>query len=69
METVGRNVYLFGADYVRPHKMNAASRTAVKGAGGNVVGEEYTPFGVKDFATSIRKIEESGAEAIGAAAL
>lgn len=64
METVGRNVYLFGADYVWPHKMNAAIRTAVKGAGGNVVGEEYTPFGVKDFATSIRKIEESGAEAI-----
>ena len=64
METVGKKVYLFGADYVWPQKMNVAIRTAVEGAGGDVVGEEYTPFGVKDFATTIRKIEESGAEAV-----
>ena len=38
METVGRHVYLFGADYVWPQKMNAAIRTAVEGAGGEVVG-------------------------------
>lgn len=64
METVGRNVYLFGADYVWPQKMNVAIRASVAAAGGNVVGEEYTPFGVKDFATTIRKIEESGADAV-----
>lgn len=64
METVGRRVYLFGADYAWPQKMNVAIRTAVEGAGGDVVGEEYTPFGVKDFATTIRKIEESGAETV-----
>lgn len=64
METVGKNVYLFGADYVWPQKMNAAIRAAVEAAGGAVVGEEYTPFGVKDFATTIRKIEESGADTV-----
>jgi len=64
IETVGKKVYLFGANYAWPQKMNVAIRTAVEGAGGDVVGEEYTPFGVKDFATTIRKIEESGAEAI-----
>ena len=31
-------------------------------AGGKVVGEEYTPFGVKDFTSTIRKIDESGAK-------
>ena len=62
METVGKQVYLFGADYVWPQKMNVAIREAVERAGGDVVREEYTPFGVKDFATTIRKIKESGAE-------
>lgn len=64
METVGKKVYLFGADYVWPQKMNAAIRAAVANSGGEVVGEEYTPFGVKDFSTTIRKIEDSGAEAV-----
>ena len=64
MEAVGKKVYLFGTDYAWPQKMNIAIRAAVKGAGGDVVGEEYTPFGVKDFATTIRKIEESGAETV-----
>ena len=64
METVGKKVYLFGADYAWPQKMNVAIRKAVEDAGGDVVGEEYTPFGVKDFATTIRKIEESGAETV-----
>ncbi len=64
MESVGKKVYLFGADYVWPQKMNAAIRAGVESTGGEVVGEEYTPFGVKDFATTIRKIEDSGAEAV-----
>ena len=64
METVGKRVYLFGADYVWPQKMNTAIGAAVASNGGEVVGEEYTPFGVKDFATTIRKIEESGADAV-----
>jgi branched-chain amino acid transport system substrate-binding protein/urea transport system substrate-binding protein len=63
-ETIGKKIYLFGADYAWPQKMNIAIREAVKNAGGEVVGEEYTPFGVKDFATTIRKIEDSGAETI-----
>ena len=64
IETVGKKIYLFGADYAWPQKMNIAIQKAVKNAGGEIVGEEYTPFGVKDFATTIRKIEDSGAEAI-----
>lgn len=64
METVGKKAYLFGADYVWPRKMNEAITKAVNSGGGEVVGEEYTPFGVKDFSTTIRKIEESGADSV-----
>lgn len=56
--------YLFGADYIWPQKMNAAIKTAVARANGKVVGEEYTPFGVKDFAPTIRKIADSGAKVL-----
>lgn len=64
MENVGKKTYLFGADYVWPRKMNEAISAAVTTAGGEVVGEEYTPFGVKDFSTTIRKIEDSGAQSV-----
>ena len=36
MQTVGKKVYLFGADYAWPQKMNVAIRTAVEGAGGRM---------------------------------
>jgi branched-chain amino acid transport system substrate-binding protein/urea transport system substrate-binding protein len=60
-QTYGDKFYLFGSDYVWPRKMNEAIRKAATDAGGNVLDEAYTPFGVKDFATTLRKIEGSGA--------
>ena len=57
-----KNIYLFGADYSWPRKMNAAIRQKVEAAGGQIVGEEYTPFGVKDFTPTLRKIEASDAD-------
>ncbi|PYM87078.1 MAG: aliphatic amidase expression-regulating protein [Candidatus Rokuibacteriota bacterium] len=60
-QNYGETFYLFGSDYVWPRKMNEAVRTAAEAAGGRVVGEEYTPFGVKDFTSTVRKIEQSGA--------
>lgn len=59
-----KRVYLFGADYTWPQKMNAAIREKIEAMGGEVAGEEYTPFGTKDFAPTLRKIEESGADFI-----
>ncbi len=56
--------YLFGADYVWPQKMNVAIKAAVLREGGRIVGEEYTPFGVKDFAPTLRKIADSGAKVV-----
>lgn len=60
----GNSFYLFGADYVWPHKMNEAIKAAIKANNGTVVAEEYTPFGVKDFATTIQKIGASGAKVL-----
>ena len=61
MEHFGDSFYLFGADYVWPQKMNESINRVVAAAGGSVVGEEYTPWGVRDFAATIRNIEQSGA--------
>jgi ABC-type branched-subunit amino acid transport system substrate-binding protein len=60
----GTSYYLFGSDYIWPQKMNQAIRRVVGEVGGEVVGEEYTPFGVKDFTSTVRKIIGSGAEVV-----
>jgi ABC-type branched-subunit amino acid transport system substrate-binding protein len=60
----GSSFYLFGADYVWPHKMNEAIKVGIQANNGKVVAEEYTPFGVKDFATTIQKIGASGAKVL-----
>jgi urea transport system substrate-binding protein len=63
-EAAGKSVYMFGADYVWPQKMFAAADALVKGMGGTVAGTEFTPWGVKDFAPTIRKIKDSGAKVL-----
>lgn len=59
---VGSNYYMFGADYVWPRNMFKAANEMIGTIGGKSLGEEYTPFGVKDFSSVIRKIADSGAE-------
>jgi len=63
-ESYGGSYYLFGSDYIWPQKMNEAIRRVVGEVGGEVVGEEYTPFGVKDFTSTVRKITGSGAKVL-----
>jgi branched-chain amino acid transport system substrate-binding protein/urea transport system substrate-binding protein len=63
-QNYGDTFYMFGSDYVWPRKMNEAVRKAAEQAGGRIVGEEYTPFGVKDFTSTVRKIEQSGAKVL-----
>ena len=63
-ENYGDSFYLFGSDYVWPQKMNAAVARVVGEVGGTVAGEEYTPFGVKDFTATVRKIGASGAKVL-----
>ncbi len=63
-QNYGDTFFMFGSDYVWPRKMNEAVRKAAEQAGGRIVGEEYTPFGVKDFTSTVRKIEQSGAKVV-----
>ena len=63
-QNYGNSYYLFGSDYIWPRKMNEAVKRSVSRVGGTVAGEEYTPFGVKDFTSTVRKIEQSGAKVL-----
>jgi branched-chain amino acid transport system substrate-binding protein/urea transport system substrate-binding protein len=59
---VGTSYYMFGADYVWPQNMFKAAKEMIGKIGGKVLGEEYTPWGIKDFSSVIRKIGDTGAE-------
>jgi urea transport system substrate-binding protein len=63
-DNAGADVYMFGADYVWPQKMFAAAEALVTASGGAVKGKEFTPWGVKDFAPTVRKIADSGAKVL-----
>jgi branched-chain amino acid transport system substrate-binding protein/urea transport system substrate-binding protein len=60
----GASYYFFGADYIWPQKMFEAGEKIVTAAGGTVAGKEFTPWGVKDFAPVIRRIQGSGAKVL-----
>lgn len=62
LETAGRSVYMFGADYVWPQKMFETATGLVEAGGGSVAGTEFTPWGVKEFTPVIRRIDDSGAD-------
>ncbi|MFQ5784801.1 MAG: substrate-binding protein [Alphaproteobacteria bacterium] len=61
-EGIGTSYYMFGANYVWPRNMFKAAKDMIGQIGGATLAEEYTPFGVKDFTSVIRKVADSGAE-------
>lgn len=56
--------YLIGHDYNWPRDTNALAKGFIADAGGEVVGEEYVPFTVGEFDSSLQRIKESGADAV-----
>lgn len=56
MDNVGETFYFIGSDYIWPRGSYEHIRRIVDERGGEVVGEEYVPFGVTDFSASIRRI-------------
>ncbi|MEP4196812.1 MAG: substrate-binding domain-containing protein [Aliishimia sp.] len=56
--------YLIGHDYNWPRDTNALAKGYIGEAGGEVVGEEYLPFSVAEFDSSLQRIKESGADAV-----
>ena len=61
-EGIGTSYYMFGANYVWPRNMFKAAKAMIAETGGRTLAEEYTPFGVTDFTSVIRKVAASGAD-------
>lgn len=58
----GDQFYIYGYDYVWPHRVTEAIRSSVAEQGGRVKGIEFTPFGVQNYAAVFRRIERSEAD-------
>ncbi len=56
--------YLIGHDYNWPRDTNALAKNYISDSGGEVVGEEYVPFTVTEFDSSLQRIVDSGADAV-----
>jgi urea transport system substrate-binding protein len=63
-ETGAKTFYLPSADYIWPQVLNARIREVVGANGGSIVGEEYHPLDHMDYRETVRRIVESGADAV-----
>ena len=59
-----KKFYLIGNDYNWPRDTNAIAKETIAKLGGEVVGEEYMPFTVDNFDSSLAKMKETGAELV-----
>lgn len=59
MENLGSSLYLIGSDYEWPRGSYEHIRRLVEEGGGEILGEEYVPFGVTDYSASIQRILEA----------
>ena len=59
---IGNQFYIYGYDYVWPHKVTDAIRSSVTQAGGKIRGIEFTPFGVQNYSEVFKRIERSEAQ-------
>ena len=63
-ETGARTFYLPSADYIWPHVMNRKVHEVASANGGGIVGEEYFPVDHADWAETVDRINQSGAEVV-----
>src|SRR5262249_37744948 len=56
--------FMVGSDYLWPRKSFEIAHPIIKAAGGNVVGEEYSPIGTSDWSAIISKIRSAKPDAI-----
>ena len=59
-----KKFYLIGNDYNWPRDTNVIAKKTISELGGKVVGEEYMPFTVDNFDSSLAKIKETGADMV-----
>ncbi|MCW9035622.1 MAG: substrate-binding protein [Rhodospirillales bacterium] len=62
IENHGNSFYIFGYDYIWPHKMAEAIKREVTANKGTIAGVEFTPFGATDFTPVIEHIHQSKAK-------
>jgi ABC-type branched-subunit amino acid transport system substrate-binding protein len=55
----GKRFYFVGNDYEWPHGSIAACKAAVGRIGGEILGEEYNPFGTTDFSSMLMRIRRA----------
>jgi len=56
--------YMIGNDYIWGRNTNAAAKDYIAKTGAQVVGDEYLPFTVDNFDSSLARIRDSGADAV-----
>jgi urea transport system substrate-binding protein len=59
-----KKLFLVGSDYVFPRTANKEIKAWAKGNGMKIVGEEYSPLGNTDYATTINKIKQAKPDAV-----
>ncbi|MBB5872381.1 ABC-type branched-subunit amino acid transport system substrate-binding protein [Allocatelliglobosispora scoriae] len=59
-----RRWHIVGNDYVWPRQTARAARRYATDGGSRIAGETYLPLGTHDFADVLRRIEQSGADAV-----
>lgn len=64
VETLGKNVYIVGSDYIYPRTMSAIEQILVKEAGGTIVDDRYFPLGTTEFAPVIASFREKKPDVI-----
>ncbi len=59
-----KDLFLVGSDYVFPRTANKEIKAWAKANGMNIVGEEYSPLGNTDYATTVNKIKQAKPDAV-----
>lgn len=64
IENLGKSFYIFGYDYVWPHRMSKRIIQSVNEHGGVVANTEFTGFGTNDYTPVLQRIKASGADTL-----
>lgn len=59
-----KTLFLVGSDYVFPRTANKEIKAWAKANGMTIVGEEYSPLGNTDYATTINKVKDADPDAV-----
>jgi urea transport system substrate-binding protein len=59
-----KTLFLVGSDYVFPRTANKEIKAWAKANGMKIVGEEYSPLGNTDYATTVNKIKQADPDAV-----